>query len=523
MVKFLQGLILCVVVCQGSDFAERLYKEGLRAERAGDTLHAFLLYARAASLDPTNVSYATHKAALQGMAALTGHQELAPDLLTEPDPDAVPSERINARDLLDMRESRLPPRLAGASGKKSFDLKGDARMIFEKVAEAYGLLVVFEADYQSPPQFTFRINDVDFAEAFRALETVGNSFVVPVNERLALVVRDTPQKRTERSPTMAVEIPIPERMSVQEAQEIMTAVQQTLDIRRIVTDPTRHMVFLRDQASKIDAARQMFYNLSRLRPQIEIDVEFLSVDKTSSLQYGLSLPTQFSFTNFQGSLTLPTVLRTLERLTGAATPLGLAVTNASVTAMMSRSSSTVLLNSQVVSLDGQAATLHVGSRYPIISNQYVGNTSGSTGQVFTPPPTINFEDLGLVLKVTPSLHEGGEVTLDLDTEFKVLGAQTSVGIPIIGNRKYTGKVRLKDGEWAVVAGLVQESDSDNQSGLPGLSHIPILGRLFSQNDIEKSSSEVLLILKPHPMTLGPWDTISKSIWIGTETRPLTFF
>ncbi len=321
---------------------------------------------------------------------------------------------------------------------------------------------------------------------------------------------------------MAVAIPIPERMSVQDAQEILTAVQQTLDIRRIVTDPARHMIFLRDQASKIDAARQMFYNLSQLRPQVEVDVEFLSVDKTSSLQYGLSLPTQFSLTNFQGSVTLPTVLRTIERLTGAATPLGLAITNSSVTAMMSRSSSTTLLDAQIVSLDGQAATLHVGNRYPIITNQYVGNTAGSTGQVFTPPPTINYEDLGLVLKVTASLH-GGEVTLDLDTEFKVLGAQTAAGIPIIANRKYTGKVRLKEGEWAVVAGLVQDSSSDSQSGIPGLSRIPVLGRLLSQNKIEKDSSEVLLVLKPHAVTLAPWDSVPRSIWIGTETRPLTFF
>ncbi len=94
-------------------------------------------------------------------------------------------------------------------------------------------------------------------------------------------------------------------------------------------------------------------------------------------------------------------------------------------------------------LDGQAATLHVGSRYPIITNTYVGNTAGSVGTVYTPPPTVNYEDLGLVLKVTPSLHDGGEMTLDLDTEFKVLGAQTSSGIPIIANRKYHGESALE--------------------------------------------------------------------------------
>ncbi len=119
--------------------------------------------------------------------------------------------------------------------------------------------------------------------------------------KLALVVRDTPQKRTERSPTMAVAIPIPERMSVQDAQEIMTAVQQTLDIRRIVTDPGRHHGFsARPGQQDRRRAADVLRTSRKLRAQVEIDVQFLEVDKTSSLQFGMSLPTQFSIVNFQG-------------------------------------------------------------------------------------------------------------------------------------------------------------------------------------------------------------------------------
>ncbi|MBZ5601106.1 MAG: type II and III secretion system protein [Acidobacteriia bacterium] len=524
MVRFLRLLLVCAAAYAGSD-AERFFKAGERAEKAGDVLNAYLLYSRASTLEPRNYQYLARKNALKTITALSARQELAPD---PADPDSKKKDPLqetdfNATERMEARDAVPPPRLKGSGQKKSFDLKGDPRTIFEKVAEAYGISVVFESDYQPPPQFRFQLADASMEDAFRVLETVSASFFVPVNEKMALVVRDTPQKRTERSPAMSVAIPIPERMSVQDAQELLTAVQQTLDIRRVSVDPTRHMVFLRDQATKAEAARRLFYTLSKIRPQIAVDVQFLSVEKNSSLNYGMQLPNEFSIVNFQGLTSLPNALRTVARLTGSSTPLALGITQASVFATLARSRSDNLLEAQIVSLDGQAATLHVGQRYPIITNGYYGDTTG-TGQVYAPPPTVNFEDLGFVLKITPWIHDDDEVTLDIDTEFKVLGAQSAIsGIPIIGSRKFTGKVRLKDGEWAVLAGLVQATDAVTKTGIPGLSEIPFFGKFFSQNDVEKASSEILLIFKPHLTTMPAWETVPPPIWVGTQTRPLTVY
>ncbi len=514
--------MVCALVCSASDVAERFYKAGLRAERAGDTVHAYLLFSRAAALDPRNVEYAMRKAATRTLAALTTREEKGPDP-AEPSGEALEQTDFNEKERIEAREAIPPPRLRGSPGKHDFDLRGEPRTIFEKVAEAFGITVVFEADYQTPPPFVFRMNGVGFEEAFRALETVSNSFFVPINDRLALVVRDTPQKRTERMPAMSVAIPIPERMTVQDAQELFTAVQQTLDIRKMNVDPTRHLIFVRDQVSKAEAARQMFRTLSQIRPQVAVDVEFLSIDKNSALNYGIQLANQFPIVNFVGFQSLPAAARSLANIFGPMTPFALGIADSQIFATLSKSRTENFISAQVVSLDGQAATLHVGQRYPIITNGYYGNATG-TGQVFAPPPTVNFEDLGVVLKITPSIHEDGGVTLDIDSEFKALAAQNPVnGIPIISNRKFTGKIRVRDGEWAVLAGLISVTDFVSKAGWPGLADIPILGRIFSKNDVEKASSEVLIVFKPHLTNMPQWEIASHPIWVGTETRPLTVY
>ena len=167
--------------------------------------------------------------------------------------------------------------------RRSFDLRGTARPILEQVAAAYGIQLQFEDGYQGPAAaFTFRMNDLSMQEAFHALETITNSFLVPVNPKLAMVYQDTTQRRNDDAPLVTAEIPIPERISVQEAQEMVSAVQQVMQVRRIAVDPGRRMVFLRDQPGTVLAARQILTNLSRNRAQVNIEVELLSVSKNST-------------------------------------------------------------------------------------------------------------------------------------------------------------------------------------------------------------------------------------------------
>ncbi len=526
MLKCLQ--ILCLVLtatafCAAEDDAAWLFAAGERAAHAGDSLQAYLLYSQAARLEPSNGLYARKQAALRNAAPLTRPAVLAPDSAIE-----TVAAQLQAEGIVEsvVAVAEPPPVLQPSPGKHDFDLKDAAQSLFEKVAGAYGVQVVLDAGYAPlPTPVTFRITDATAAEALRALEAATDSFLIPVSAHSILVARDNPQKRTELMPVMAMAAPIPERMSVQEAQEISTAVQQTLEIRRISLDAAKRVVYFRDIVPKALAAREMFSNLSRGRAQIEVDVELVSVGKTSNLSYGLSLP--------QVSIPIVPLTRSFQNVVpaalggsfftfgGGATLMGLGIVNSTFFATLSDSKSDTVLNSQIVALDGQAATLHVGDRYPIITSSFAGTAGTAQATAFA--PTTQFVDLGLVLKVTPTVHEDMEVTLDVDAEFKALGSGTFDGIPVIDSRQYQGKVRLKDGEWAVVAGMLSTTDAETPTGIAWLSDLPWIGNLFTHHVHAHDRNETLIVLKPHLVSLPPWEYVTPTLWTGTETRPASPF
>jgi general secretion pathway protein D len=348
-----------------------------------------------------------------------------------------------------------------------------------------------------------------------------SSLIEPVDYNTALVARDTPQRRTELVPVVTMAIPIPERFAVQDAQELVQAVQQVLEIRRAQVDPARRMLLLRDSPSKVLLARRLLSDLSRLRAQVSIEVELLTVTKDYSRDLGFSLPTSSALLNL-GNFLNNTIssggFAQLATFGGGKTLFGLGVTEAQAFASMSQSLTESLLKAQVTAIDNQPVSLNVGSRYPIASAQFLGATAATT-----PTPTVTYQDLGLVLKITPTVQSGGQVSLDVDAAFTTLGATSSNGIPAIAQRKFQGKVRLGQGEWAVLAGLAQTTDSTSTTGIAGLARLPLLGHLFRTDTVEHDSDQTLIVLKPHIVSLPPWDFPTTEMEFGSETKPISLY
>jgi general secretion pathway protein D len=513
----------------GQQSGPELYEQGRKAEKKGRMAEAYLLYSQAAAMEPENRDYWLRSQAVKSRAALQAKvvpKPLAASAAGEaPPPVATAIPEATEEDLVAARKPLPPRELKGKPGLQDFALDLDSRALFERVAKAYGLDCVFDSDFAAGRPFRFRLSQVDYREALWSAEAATGAFLVPLSDKLFLVVKDTPQKRAEVEPSVAVSIYLPEPTSTQDFNAMITAVQQAMAIEKVSFDTHKNMVIMRDRISKLIPAQQLFEDLLYPRAQVQVEFEFLEASRNDLVTWGVDFQTSFPLewlsTFLNNKPSIPEGIAGLLSFGGGRSLFGIGIINPSIVAKLSESVGSLLLRASMRSIDNQAATLHVGDRYPVLTGGYFGPASYSGPGAYTPPPSFTFEDLGLTVKVTPTVHGMDEVTLDVEAEFKLLAGTALNGIPVIANRKLKSKVRLATGEWAAVAGLMNTAEARTIAGLAGLNRVPVLGALTSQHTREKSGRQVLLIMRPRLVTAPPDQVITHTFALGSDTRPRT--
>jgi Flp pilus assembly secretin CpaC len=142
------------------------------------------------------------------------------------------------------------------------------------------------------------------------------------------------------------------------------------------------------------------------------------------------------------------------------------------------------------------------------------NAAGA-GIAQQPYPGAQYEDLGVKIKTTPTVHPNDEVTLQLEFEIRALAGSSINGIPIITNRTISQTVRIKEGEPTIIGGLLDNQETRTLTGLPGFANLPGVGYFFGQRNTTAQDTEMVILITPHKLRLQ--DRVSRSIYVGHDT------
>ncbi len=260
---------------------------------------------------------------------------------------------------------------------------------------------------------------------------------------------------------------------------------------RIIPNAQNNAVLIYATGQEESTVEGMLRKIDILPLQVRIDATIAEVTLNDQLQYG----TQFFFKN--GGLN-----ETLSSSTGSIPGSGLVIKslanglNATLTALQAVTTVNVLSSPELLVLDNQTAQLQVGAMVPYLSQS-------SQGTLVSGSPVINsiqYQQTGVIMNVTPRVNSGGLVTLDIAQEVSDVDTTvTTAGInsPTFNERRVTSRIVVQDGQTIGLAGLINENQSKGNAGIPWLKDIPLLGLLAGAQNNQRQRTELLVLITPH--------------------------
>jgi general secretion pathway protein D len=164
--------------------------------------------------------------------------------------------------------------------------------------------------------------------------------------------------------------------------------------------------------------------------------------------------------------------------------------------LQSDSTSNIISTPRIITMNNEEAEVKVTQEIPLITGQYTSSTSSTSGTT-SPFQTIQREEVGTILKVTPHISEGNTIQLKIEQEDSSPGAKLTDSADISTNkRNIKTTILMDDGGIIVLGGLMQDTVTESEDRVPGLGAIPVLGNLFKSRSGSRQKTNLLVFLRP---------------------------
>ena len=568
------ALMLVLALVAAGCGAARLYGRAENAARSGDWDAAVEYYRRAVQESPDRTDY---KISLERAMINASHQHLNQAQLAEARgeleealreyrraSDFDPPNRQLAAKVTEM-ERRIRDQYEAQPRNNIAQLREQARQagpapliklnevlpeirfnntsirdILNFIANATGINVTYDRDYQDRA-YTVQLNGVTLDQALSQILSANQLFYKVINQNTIMVIPDTAQKRANYEEQVIRTFYISHADATELSQMINTVIRvPAMAVQPMIApNKTNNTITIRATTPVAAIIEKMIESNDKPRAEIVIDVQILEINRDRAKSFGLDLSSYaigavFSpesdprgtsgtgtGTGATGTQTLNTTpafnLNTISRGVSTA-DFYLAVPSAVVRFLETDTETKLIAKPQLRGAEGQKITLNLGDDIPVPSTVF---TPLATGGANTNPLTsFNYRPVGINVEMTPRVTIEGDVILDLLVENSTRSTDVNIAgqnLPSFGTRKVTTRLRLRDGESNLLAGLLREDDRRTLRGVPGLLRLPFLNKLLASNDNEIKTSDIIMLLTPRIVRTQEINAGDLSpIFIGTQ-------
>lgn len=505
--------------------ASRLHLDAAReAEAKGDLGVAVREYRRASEYDPTNRQVAAKVAELDQTIR-----------------DRIEATRPKApvQQMRDRARGMSPEPVLNPASREPLNIRftnASVRDVLTFIGGASGINVTFSIDFRDPAAYTVQLDGVTLEEALQQILSANNLFYKILNARTILVIPDNAQNRAKYEEQVVRTFFVSHADATEVAQLLNTVlrVPGVAIIPTIAPNKTRNTITVRGTAAMVAIMERVVEANDRPSAEVLLDVSIMEVNRSRAKQFGLDLstysitgifspeaaPTSSTSSGSTGStLSVPLFNANTVSAGISAADFYLAVPQAIARFLESDTQTKLIAKPQLRGQEGQKITLNLGDEIPVPQTTF--GSFGGAGSIATQPiSSFNYKNVGVNVIMTPRVTFDGDVVLELSVESSTLGADINIAgqnLPSFGSRKVETKIRLRDGESTLLAGLLREDERRAIKGIIGLIHLPGFRSLFSSNDNSISQTDIVMLITPHVVRtheLRQQDV--NPIYIGTQ-------
>jgi general secretion pathway protein D len=420
------------------------------------------------------------------------------------------------------------------------------RVLYETLGKLTGINVLFDSEYQDQSKrFSIDLSNTTLDEALDYVALLTKTYWKPLSANAIFVTNDNATKRRDYEEHVTRIFYLQNLTSTQELQEVMTAMRTVTDVRKVFPVNSQSAIVVRGTADQVALAEKVLYDLDKPKSEVVVDVMVMEANKDKTRDIALTpmytgkpgIGASIAFTP-RNDPTLGTgtgtgagsgsstsgngVIRLGSVASLNANDWSVVLPGALLQALAKDSTTKVMTTPQVRATDGQKASLRLGDRYPYATGSFQPGV-GTVGVSPLVSTQFQFADIGINVDVTPRIHGTDEVSMQIELEISNIADRIDVGgltQPVIGQRKISHVIRVREGEVTLIGGLMQATNSKTKSGVPGLMNLPFIGKLFTSDSIENKNAELVVALIPHivrapeitPESLRPIATGTDTIW-----------
>jgi general secretion pathway protein D len=376
--------------------------------------------------------------------------------------------------------------------------QASSRAVFTALARFAGINVVFDPAFRDST-ISVDLRNTTLPDALASLTASTRTFYRVTAQRTITIIPDTPAKRREYEEAVVATF----FLSNADIKEVIDLLRIVVDVRQISPITTGNSISLKDTPERIEAASRLISAIDKARPEVVIDVELLEIDRSRMHEYGLQIASPLpegsegSPTGISGSIDANRPGLTLEGVSKL-TPADVFVTGLPAIyyrLLKTDANTRTLANPQLRTSEGIAAQARFGDRVPVPVTTFAPIATGGVNQ--QPITSFVYENIGVNIDILPRTHHNDDVSLALKVSLSSISGTGFGGLPTFGNREISTTIRLKDGETNMLAGLIRDNERTSLAGVPGLSDLPLIGRLFASNRKETQQTDIVLTLTPH--------------------------